>query len=85
MPSAVRFRVVSPIPTTNKARAFVTLSVGSVIETSVSLNDPGLHSVMFGNEELFAFTRDSEERSEPIDQPAESEEVIARENFAGRS
>ena len=80
----VRRRVVSPILAT-KARGFVTLPVGSIIETSDSLDEPGLHSIKLGNEELFAFTRDIEERSEPIDQPAESDEVIARENFAGRS
>ena len=80
----VRRRVVSPILAT-KARGFVTLPVGSIIETSDSLDEPGLHSIKLGNEELFAFTRDIEERSERIDRPAASGEVVVRENFAGRS
>ena len=63
----VRRRVVSPILAT-KARGFVTLPVGSIIETSDSLDEPGLHSIKLGNEELFAFTRDIEERSERIGQ-----------------
>ena len=63
----------------------VTLPVGSIIETLDSLDEPGLHSITLGDEELFAFTRDIEERSEPINQPAESEQVIVRGNFAGRS
>ena len=84
MPFVVRFRVVSPMLAT-KARGFVTLPVGSIIETSDSLDEPGLRSVKFGNEELFAFTRDIEERSERIDSSAESEEVVVRESFAGRN
>jgi len=62
----VRHRVASPILMTTKARGFVTIPVGSIIETSDSLDEPGLHSVRFGDEELFAFTRDIEERSERI-------------------
>ena len=81
----VRRRVVSPILTTTQAGRFFTIPVGSIIDTSDNLDQPGLHSITFGDEELFAFTRDIEERSERIDQPAESEEVIVQENFAGRS
>jgi hypothetical protein len=85
MPSVVRHRVVSPflaIRALTKVHGFVILPVGSIIETSDSLDDPGLHSVRLGDEELFAFTRDIEERSERIDRP---EDVGVRENFAGRS
>jgi hypothetical protein len=83
MPSVVRHRVFSPILTTTKARGFVTLPSGSIIETSDCLDEPGLHSIRLGNEELFAFTRDIEERSERIDSSAESEEVGVREDFGG--
>ena len=76
MPSVVRHRVVSPILTTNKALGFVTLPVGSIIETADSLDEPGLRFIRLGNEELFAFTRDIEERSELISVSAESDEVF---------
>ena len=76
MPSAIRYRVVSPILTTTKARALVTLPVGSIIETSDNLDEPGLHAVRFGAEELFAFTRDIEERSELIGASADFDEVL---------
>jgi hypothetical protein len=85
MPSPVLRRLVSPILSTTQARRFLTLPVGSIIETSDSLDEPGLHSVRLGNEELFAFTRDIEERSERIDSSAASEEVVVREDLAGRS
>jgi hypothetical protein len=75
MPFVVRYRVVSPIVTI-KARGFLTLPAGSVIEVSDSLDEPGLHSVRFGDEELFAFTRDIEERSELIGASAEFDEVV---------
>ena len=81
----VRRRVVSPTLTTTQAGRFFTIPVGSIIDTSDNLDQPGLHPIMLGDEELFAFTRDIEERSERIDRPAESEEVVVRENFAGRS
>jgi len=68
--------VVSPIVTI-KARGFLTLAAGSVIEVSDSLDEPGLHSVRFGTEELFAFTRDIEERSERVDTPPEFREASA--------
>ena len=84
MLSVVRHRVFSPILTTTKARGFVTIPAGSIVETSDDMYEPGLHSIRLGNEELFAFTRDIEERSERIDAPAGSEEVVGRENFAGR-
>jgi hypothetical protein len=69
---------VSPLLTTNKARGFVILPVGSIIETSDNLDEPGLHSVKFGGEELFAFTRDIEERTEPIEPSAKTEKVTGR-------
>jgi hypothetical protein len=77
MPSVVRFRVVSPILTTTKARGFVTLPVGCIIETAESLDEPGLRSIRLGDEELFAFTRDIEERSELIGTSPESDEVLS--------
>jgi hypothetical protein len=75
MTFVIRHRVVSPILTL-KARGFLTLPVGSIIETSDSLDDPGLHSVRVGEEELFAFTRDIEERTERIEPTAEFDELV---------
>jgi len=75
MPFVVRYRVVSPIVAIT-ARGFLTLPAGSIIEVSDSLDEPGLHSVRFGGEELFAFTRDIEERSERVDAPAKFDEVV---------
>jgi hypothetical protein len=78
MPFEVRFRVVSPILAT-KARGFVTLPAGSVIETSDSLDEPGLR---FGNEELFTFTRDIDERAELMGASAEFDAVVVEKEFS---
>jgi hypothetical protein len=79
MPSSVRYRVVSPILTTTKEQGFITIPPGSIIETSDNVNEPGLYAIRLADEELFAFARDIQERSERIDPPAESEEVVVRE------
>jgi hypothetical protein len=75
MPDVIRHRVVSPILTTNKS-GFVTVPAGSIIETSEDLEQPGLYSVRVDGEELFAFARDIEERTEPIDQMAVSDDIV---------
>jgi len=74
MPSIVR-RLVSPIIAT-KARGFVTLPVGSIIEAPDSLEEPGLRSVRFGGEEIFTFTRDIQERTEPVNAAPEYEPLV---------
>jgi hypothetical protein len=63
-------------------RGFVTLPAGSVIEASDSLDEPGPHSVRFGNDELFAFTRDIDERAELMGGSAEFDAVVAGKEFS---
>ena len=65
MPGVVRLRVVSPI-LAFKTHGFETIPVDSIIETLDDLEQPGLHSVKVGDQELFAFTRDINERSERV-------------------
>lgn len=67
MSGVVRHRVVSPILSTNKV-GFVTIPAGSIIESSGDLLEPGLHAVTLDGQELFAFARDLEERTQLIDQ-----------------
>ena len=69
MPTVVRFRVTSPFLAVGSSqhRGFVTIPQGSVIETSDDLEEPGLHSMKLGHENLFAFARDIGERTEPMD------------------
>jgi len=81
MPSTAR-RLVSPILAT-KARGFVMLPVGSIIEAPDSLEEPGLRSVRFGDEEIFTFTRDIQERTEPVSAAPEYEPPVARNPRAG--
>ena len=62
----VRLRVtVELLAVTAVNSRFVTLSEGSVIETSDELIEPGLHHVNFGGNDLLAFTRDIQERTVP--------------------
>ena len=67
LPFVARRRVFSPILTTTKTGAFVTIPTGSIIRTPDSLDEPGLHLIRLGEEELLAFMRDIEERSERIE------------------
>jgi hypothetical protein len=77
MPAVVRRRVVSPFfafkPAAN-SRAFVTIARGWIIETLGDLEEPGLQSIKVGDQELFAFTRDINERSEMV---ASDESVLS--------
>jgi hypothetical protein len=71
MPHPERRRVTSPLlAVKTDEHGFATVSVGSIIETSDDLADPGLHALKVGDEELLAFTRDIEERTELLDQPS---------------
>ena len=72
MPLSVRRRLISPILMTTNARGYITVPAGTIIETSDKLDEPGLHSIKFRDEELFVFTRDIEELTEPVDPPATS-------------
>lgn len=69
MASAVRMHVTSDImavtvqPTIPR---FVNIPVGSVIETSNDLLQPGLHPVTFEGRELLAFAQDIQERAHAV-------------------
>lgn len=72
MPSAViRFRVTSPFvviePFINRP-PFVTIPLGSIIETQEEIQSPGLAEIRLDNRPLLAFMRDIEERTERLDQ-----------------
>ena len=69
MPLSVRRRLISPILMTTNARGYITVPAGTIIETSDELDEPGLHSIKFRDEEFFVFTRDIEELTEPVDPP----------------
>jgi hypothetical protein len=75
MPTVVRFRVTSPFLAVGSSQqgGFVTIPRGAVIETSDDLREPGLHLMKLGPENLFAFARDIEERTEPMDLVAAAE------------
>ena len=63
----IRLHVVSSILaiTAQHARhVFVTIPPGAVIETGGDLAEPGLQSVIFGEQDLLVFTRDIRERTE---------------------
>ena len=68
-------RVVSPILGI-KARDFVTIPRDAIIQTPPHADEPGLRPIVFGDQELLAFTRDIEERSERIDGSTASSLVI---------
>ena len=63
------FRVVSPFvafPVTNNTTRFVTVPVGSVIETQQTIHSPGLAEIRLNDQPLLAFMRDLEGRTERL-------------------
>src|SRR5579863_617443 len=67
MATVVRLHVTSEILAVAKQSTdhhFVTIPVGSVIETFDDLVEPGLRPVMFDGKDLLAFTRDIRERTQ---------------------
>ena len=65
-----RFRVVSPFlafhaVVTNKP--FLTVPVGSIIETREEVHSPGLFEIRLNDQPLLAFMRDIEECTEPME------------------
>lgn len=82
VPSVVRRRVVSALLAvlpSAKSRGFVTIAEGSIIETSDDLSQPGLRSIQLQGREFLAFTRDIQERAEPLDSLAEDDSVEGTE------
>jgi hypothetical protein len=65
----VRFRVISPFVAfhtvvTNKP--FLTVPIGSIIETWEEFHSPGLFEIRLNDQSLFAFMRDIDECTEPM-------------------
>jgi hypothetical protein len=65
-----RFRVLSSFVAfhtvvTNKP--FLTVPVGSIVETREEFHSPGLFEIRLNDEPLLAFMRDIEECTEPMD------------------
>jgi hypothetical protein len=64
-----RFRVLSPfvvfhLVVTNKP--FLTVPVGSIIETCDEFHSPGLFEIRLNDQPLLAFMRDIDECTEPM-------------------
>ena len=65
-----RYRVLSPFVVfhtvvTNKP--FITVPVGSIVETRDEFHSPGLFEIRLNGEPLLAFMRDINECTEPMD------------------
>jgi len=65
----VRFRVLSSFVAfhtvvTNKS--FLTVPVGSIVETREEFHSPGLFEIRVNDQPLLAFMRDIEESTEPM-------------------
>ena len=65
-----RYRVRSPflaIHNPEKGNSFCTIPPESVIWTEEAPTQPGLIKITLGDQELFAFARDVNERTQPLD------------------
>jgi hypothetical protein len=70
MANAVRLHVVSEIlavPMQTERHSFISIPVGSVIETSDDFVEPGFRPVKFNGRDLLAFTRDIREHTERVE------------------
>jgi hypothetical protein len=73
MPAVFRFSVVSPFEVIQPCidgPPFVTVPVGSIIETDEEIGSPGLAEIRWNNQPLLARMRDIEECAKPLDEPA---------------
>lgn len=71
--AVVRRRIASPFVAFRAGIAsapFLTIPVGSIIETRQEIGPPGLVEIRVNDQTLFAFTRDIHERAEPLDETA---------------
>lgn len=65
----MRFRVLSPFVTfhtVGTTKPFLTVPVGSIIETGEEFHSPGLFEIRLNDQPLLAFMRDIEECTEPM-------------------
>jgi hypothetical protein len=69
MTVASRFRVVSAFAAMEdpRSRRFVTIPVGSIVETFDDLHQPGFLHIRVDGRTLLAFKRDIKERTQPVD------------------
>jgi hypothetical protein len=75
VPHLVSFRVVSSflaLKPSQKRETFVTVPAGSIIETAAEVGESGFVTITLQDQVLFAFMRDLEERSEPLQQAISS-------------
>ena len=73
MLAAVRFCVVSPFEAIQPCidgPPFLTVPVGSIIETDEDIRSPGLAEIRWNNQPLLARMRDIEECAKPLDESA---------------
>lgn len=66
----LRFRVVSPfvvIQPNNTGPPFLTVPIGSIIETREEVHSPGLAEIRLNDKLLLAFMRDIEDRAVPLE------------------
>jgi hypothetical protein len=73
MPTVVRFRVVSPFEVIEPCAdgpPFVTVPVGSIIETNEEIRSPGVAEIRLNNQPLLARMRDIEQCAKPLDESA---------------
>jgi hypothetical protein len=64
-----RFRVLSPFVafhTVVTKKPFLTVPVGSIVETREEFHSPGLFEIRLNDQPLLAFMRDIEESTEPM-------------------
>jgi hypothetical protein len=73
MPAVVRFRVISPFEVIQPCidePPFLTVPVGSTIETDEEIRSPGLAEIRWNNQPLLARMRDIEQCAKPLDESA---------------
>jgi hypothetical protein len=73
MPTVGRFRVVfrfEVIQPCADGPPFVTVPVGSIIETQEDIRSPGLAEIRLNNQPLLARIRDIQECAKPLDESA---------------
>ncbi len=71
MPAVARFRVISPFEVIQPCidgPPFVTIPVGSIIETDEEIRSPGLAEIRLNNQPLLARMRDIEQCAQPLDE-----------------
>jgi hypothetical protein len=66
MNQTIHLQVISTLLAVDATADFVTIPASSVIETTDDLSEPGFHRVRFDGQELLAFSRDIQERTEQV-------------------